>query len=177
MLRSSNRQLLHYLRKGDIEKRATEILFLDIAGSDGNITIKRDDDYSRLCMESTTNSIYALPTAKVCWVVAKDENTLLRVEGNNYKLPLDSEDIVSVDRVMSHIDIFSIYKNKDEVLVLLQQKGQKAISFIVYGIQKKKKRLKKAKKGIEKPKRGNRPKKLKNPNQKMNQPPIFRPLT
>ena len=109
----------------------------------------------------------------MCWVVAKDENTLLRVEGNNYKLPLDSEDIVSVDRVMSHIDIFSIYKNKDEVLVLLQQKGQKAISFIVYGIQKKKKRLKKAKKGIEKPKRGNR----KNPNQKMNQPPIYRPIT
>ena len=57
MLRSSNRQLLHYLQKGDIEKRATEILFLDIAGSDGNITIKRDDDYSRLCMESTINSI------------------------------------------------------------------------------------------------------------------------
>jgi len=175
MLRSSNRQLLHHLQKRDMEKYATQTLYIDISGSDGNITIERDDDYSKLCIESSTNSLYALPSAKVCWLVAKEDDTLLRVEGNNYKLPLDSEDIVSVDRVMSNIDIFSIYKNKDEVLVLLQQKGQKPISFIVYGVEKKKKKKKKVKKSTGKSKKGNNSERPKNPNQKMTQPPIFIP--
>jgi len=144
-LRASNRQLLDHLQKAQREKQATQTLFLDIAGSDGNISIA-GDEFAQLCLEESVNSLYGLPSAKVCWVVSKEDNRLLRSEGNHYTLPLKSDDRVSVDKTMEHIELFRVYKNKTEVLVLLQQKNKKPISFVVYGVAKKvKKKIKKAK--------------------------------
>ncbi len=94
---------------------------MDIASSDGNISIQ-NDEFSRLCMESTLNSLYALPSAKVCWIVSKKSKTLMRSEGNYYALPLESEARVAVDSVMLDLDLFQVYRKKGEVLVLLQQK-------------------------------------------------------
>ena len=59
--------------------------------SDGNITIEKND-FSSLCIENTKNSLYALSVAKVCWLVLKKENTLVRVEGYGYTLPIDTEE-------------------------------------------------------------------------------------
>lgn len=148
MMRDSNAHLLTYLEKSKKITEATKILYLDILSSDGNITIKKDE-YTRLCMEETKNSLYGLSLAKVCWVVLKKNNTLVRVEGNIYKLPTRFEDRVEVIPMIEGLEIFDVYHEKDKVLVLLQQKKQEPITFMVQGITKpivKKKKVKKVKK-------------------------------
>ena len=142
MMRNSNEQLLNALDKSTQITKATKVLFQDIMASDGNFTIKKDE-MSRFCMEETTNSLYELPVAKVCWLVLKEKNTLIRVEGNSYKLPLGSEDRVEADKIMSNIEIFDVYreKGKDKVLVVLQQKDKEPISFLVQGIYKPKPKI------------------------------------
>jgi len=149
MLRSSNSQLFEHLKEGVKEKQIVETLFLDIAGSSGKIDIKRDE-FSRFCIEESVNSLYNLSLAKICWIVSKNNKTLLRTEGNNYKLPIESEQRVAVDKVMDNIEIFQVYYNKESVLVALKQIGKEPISFMVQGIsqpvkKKKKKRVKKKK--------------------------------
>jgi len=142
MMRNSNAQLLHALDKSTQITKATKVLFQDIMASDGNFTIKKDE-MSRFCMAETTNSLYELPVAKVCWLVLKEKNTLVRIEGNSYKLPLGSEDRVETDKIMSNIEIFDVYreKGKDKVLVVVQQKDKEAISFLVQGIYKPKPKI------------------------------------
>ena len=160
MLQSSNRQLFRHLEKADLEKQGTETLFLDIAGSDGNLTIV-GDEFSRLCLESSVNSLYGLPAAKVCWVVSKKGHTLLRSEGNGYTLPLNSDDRVAVDAVIEGVDLFRVYRQKGEVLVMLRQKGKNSISFMVQGVPEiiKEKKKKKPKKSKKPKKRNKNPKK------------------
>jgi len=133
MMRKSNDKLLTALEESKQITKATKVLFLDILSSDGRLVIKKDE-FTQLCMEETKNSLYNLPVAKVCWVVLKHKNTLARVEGNVYKMPLESEDRAEVDTVMTDIDIFDVYQQKDKVLVLIQQKGEEPISFMVQGI-------------------------------------------
>ncbi len=143
MLQDSNLQLFEYLKKEDIQKKSSETLFRDIAGSDGNITLQ-NGEFSRLCLENTINTLYGTPSAKVCWVVGKKENTLLRSEGRNYGLPLNSDDKVAVDATIKEVDLFQVYKAKGEMLIVLRQKGKNPTSFIVYGVPPKmqKKKLK-----------------------------------
>ncbi len=133
MLSASNLQLFEHLEEANQEKKAVETLFLDIASSDGNISIE-NNEFSRLCIESTRNSLYALSLAKVCWLVSKKDKSLMRSEGNYYELPLESEERVAVDSVMVGMEVFDVYRKGGEVLVLLQQKGQKSMSFMVHGV-------------------------------------------
>ena len=152
LLRDSNSHLFSYLEKAKKVTKATDTLYLDLVSSDGNITIKKDE-YSRVCIEHTKNSLYALSVAKVCWAVVKKDKTLVRVEGNNYKLPLGAEEKVEVNPIMKNVEVFDLYYEKDKILVLLQQSMQEPISFMIQGISKpvkKKKKPKKAKKPIEK---------------------------
>lgn len=135
MMQNSNLQLAKYLEKSKKITKATKVLYLDILGSDGNITIQKDE-FSRVCMEETQNSLYALPAAKVCWIVLKKDNTLARIEGNNYQLPVGSEERVEVDSIMNNIEVFDVYHEKDKVLVLLQQQGKEPVSFMLQGITK-----------------------------------------
>ena len=135
MLRDSNAHLLTYLEKSKKITQATDMLYMDIASSDGNLSLKKDE-FTRLCMEETQNTLHGLTAAKVCWVVLKKNNTLARVEGVGYRLPLRSEERVEVDPVMQGVELFDVYWEKDKVLVLLQQKGKEAISFMVQGITK-----------------------------------------
>lgn len=135
MMQNSNQQLAQYVEKSKKITKATKVLYLDILGSDGNITIQKDE-FSRVCMEETQNSLYALPASKVCWIVLKKENTLARIEGNNYKLPVGSEERVEVDSVMNNIEVFDVYHEKDKVLVLIQQQGKEPVSFMLQGITK-----------------------------------------
>jgi prepilin-type N-terminal cleavage/methylation domain-containing protein len=149
LLRDSNTHLLEYLEKSKKVTQATDTLFLDIASSDGNLTIQKDE-FSRFCIEQTQNSLYALSSPRVCWIVLKKERILVRVEGIGYMLPLRSEERVEVDPIMKGIEIFDVYRSKDKekskVLVLLQQKGKEPISFMVQGISKPKPPKKKKKK-------------------------------
>ena len=135
MMRNSNAHLYTYLQKSKKITKATKVLYMDIMSSDGNISIKKDE-FSRLCMQETRNSLYALSVAKVCWVVLKQDNTLVRVEGNNYKLPTGFEDRVEVNPVMKHIELFDVYHQKDKVLVFIKQKGENPITFMVQGVTK-----------------------------------------
>ncbi len=144
MLHNSNQHLLKYLEKSKKITKATKTLYLDIMGSDGNITIQKDE-LSRICMNKTQNSLYALPSAKVCWIVLKKDKTLVRIEGNAYHLPLSLEERVEVDTIMTNIELFDLYHKEDKVLVLIQQEGKEPISFMVQGVSKPKPKKKKKK--------------------------------
>ncbi len=149
MLQNSNENLLKYLKKSKKITKASKVLYSDLMGSDGNITIKKDE-FSRVCIEETKNSLYALPAAKVCWAVLKKNKTLVRIEGNGYDLPVGLEERVEVDLVMTGLEIFDIYHEKDKILVLIKQEGKEPISFMLQGITKpvKKKAVKKPKKKL-----------------------------
>jgi len=135
MMQDSNQQLAQYLEKSKKTTSATKVLYLDMIDSDGNITITKDE-FSRVCIEETRNSLYALPSAKVCWIVLKKEHTLARIEGNAYHLPLRVEERVEIDPVMTGIEVFDVYHEKDKILVLIQQQGKEPISFMLHGITK-----------------------------------------
>jgi len=132
-MKKSNTQLLSYLKQAKTVTQATKVLYLDIASSDGNISIYRDERV-RLCMQETSSSLYGLSLAKVCWLVLKEKDTLVRIEGNNYTLPLRFEDRVEVDPVMRGVEVFDVYHQGDKVLVLLKQKSKEPIRFMVQGI-------------------------------------------
>ena len=135
MLQNSNEHLLKYLKKSKKITKATKTLYIDIISSDGNISIEKDE-FSRVCMEETRNSLYALPSAKVCWVVLKKDKTLVRVEGNAYHLPLRAEERVEVDPIMKEVSLFDVYHEKDKILVLLKQEGKEPITFMIQGVSK-----------------------------------------
>ena len=148
LLRDSNTHLFSYLEKAKKVTQATDTLYLDLVSSDGNITIEKND-FSSVCIENTKNSLYALSVAKVCWLVLKKENTLVRVEGYGYTLPIDTEEKVEVDTIMKNVELFDLYYQKDKILVLLQEKAKEPISFMIQGVtkpQKKKKKKRKKKK-------------------------------
>lgn len=130
----SNKKLHRYLQNTLQRDRVVTVLYNDILQSDGNITIK-GSDYDRVCINSTKNSLYALNEAKVCWIVSKDGNKLVRIEGNNYKLPLESESRVNGDIVMDNIEIFRVENSKKGIIVVVLKKiGVKPYTFAIYGI-------------------------------------------
>lgn len=135
MMQDSNQQLETHLKKSKKITQATKVMYLDMMGSDGNITIQKDE-FSRVCIEETINSLYGLPSAKVCWLVLKKDRSLARVEGNAYDLPLNTEQRVETDLVMSNIALFDVYHEKDNILVLIQQKDKEPITFMLQGITK-----------------------------------------
>ena len=147
LLQNSNEHLLKYLKKSKKITKATKTLYSDIISSDGNISIKKDE-FSRVCMEETRNSLYALPSAKVCWVVLKKDKMLVRVEGNAYLLPLRVDDRVEVDMIMKGVSLFDVYHEKDKVLVVLQQEGKEPITFMLQGVSKPEKKKKPVKKAV-----------------------------
>jgi len=144
LLRNSNMHLFKHLEKANKRNKAIETLYLDILSSDGNISIQKDD-FSRLCIENSRNSLYALSVAKVCWLVLKNDNTLVRVEGYDYTLPLRIEDKVEVNKVMKDLELFDVYYSNNNVLVLLKQAKKEAITFMVQGVTEPKKKKKKPK--------------------------------
>jgi len=144
-MQSSNRHLLQHLEKSQKISKAMKVLFLDIMGSDANLSIQKDE-FSRLCIEESTHSLYALSIAKICWLVHKKDKTLLRIEGNNYHLPTKEEEKVEIDPIMEDIELFDIYHQKDKVLVLIKQHKKEPISFMIQGMEKSKpKKVKKTK--------------------------------
>jgi prepilin-type N-terminal cleavage/methylation domain-containing protein len=169
MQRSSNKHLFEYLTKAIDADKVIMVLYRDIMYSDGNLTIKKGE-FDRFCINSTANSLYGLSRAKVCWLVAKEENQLLRVEGNGYKLPLKYEDKVAVDKTMKPIVLFDITRKKGELLVMLQSANEEPYAFMLQGIEqppKAKKKKKKKKPKATPPTRGAPPASTKERNETM----------
>jgi prepilin-type N-terminal cleavage/methylation domain-containing protein len=123
-----------HLDKSVEHDRAIMVLYNDILHSDGNLTIKKSQR-DTLCIESTTNSLYELGSAKVCWLVLKDKDTLTRVEGNEYRLPLGIEDKVEVNKILEGTRAFEVSRDKDKVFVFAQQLNKEPYSFLLQGIK------------------------------------------
>jgi len=145
LMQDSNKQIFSYVEKQKQESKAIQTLYLDILSSDGNLTIQKNE-FSRICIENSQNTLYGINQAKICWVVLKENNTLVRVEGNSYHLPLDLEEKVEVDTIATNLEIFDIYRYKDELLTIIKEQNKDPISFMVYGVNKPIKKSKKDKK-------------------------------
>jgi len=149
MVRFSNKHLYGYLQTSSTQIKAMNTLYLDILKSDGNLSITNEDDFSRLCVNSTQNSLYNLAFAQVCWVVAKEHNQLLRVEGNGYTLPSSFEEPLEVDGIMRDVSKFQVTRSSDQVLVIIATKKLEPISFLVQGIKRPPAKTKNGKKKID----------------------------
>ena len=139
ILRASNRNLFHYLENTSDSLKGAKVLYMDLIKSDGNISIiNRDRKFDRLIIYNSKNSLYGLYSGKIEWLVYKDKNQLLRVEGNGYELPLKSEQSVAVDRIATNMELFKIYKNrnkkKDKILIILKSSNQATQSFIIQNL-------------------------------------------
>ena len=147
MQMSANKHLMEYLDRAIDGDSAVMTLYKDLLYSDGNLTIIKGD-FDRLCLHNTSHSLHGLSAVESCWIVAKDENRLLRVEGNGYKLPAKIDDMIEVDMVMNHLIMFDITRVRNEVLVVVQRANEKAYTFLIQGVKQptKKKKTKKKKK-------------------------------
>jgi len=149
MVRYSNQHLLSYLQESSTQIRAINTLYLDILKSDGNLTIQTEDEFSRLCVNSTQNSLYNLAFAKVCWVVAKEGNRLLRVEGNGYTLPSSFDEPIEVDSILVNMTKFEVLRSLESVLIVLDTQKSEPVSFLVQGIKQPPKLIQNGKKRID----------------------------
>jgi len=152
MQKRSTKHLYDFLDQALDADRGAMTLYRDIAQSDGNISLT-DGEFDRLCLASTSHSLHGLGQAKVCWIVAKEEHALLRIEGNDFRLPLRHNDGVEIDEVLKPVALFDIQKDRKNVLVALQQANRDPYVFLVQGIEPPP-RIKKKKKGNRKPLRG-----------------------
>ena len=133
ILRRSNKHLYNNLEKSSKSMQGNRILYMDLLQSDDNITINDKNEFHQITMINTGNSLYGQSSAKVTWLVSKNENTLLRVEGSDYELPLHEDSYVEVDPIVNKVELFKIYKNKkkNKLLVLLQFNGRPVQSFMI----------------------------------------------
>jgi len=136
ILRKSNLHLFHYLEKSTNTLKGSTALYMDLMHADYNITINTEDKFHRLTINRTTNSIHGLAQAKVVWLVYKENNTLLRIEGGKYNIPLKSEEKVEIDVIAKHLELFKIYrsKNKNKILAMIKVKGQEPQLFMTQNL-------------------------------------------
>ena len=136
ILRASNRQLFTHLERASDSIKGSQTLYMDLLQSDNNITINSEKEFHNITIEHTQHSLYGLPFAKVVWLVYKEDNQLLRVEGNGYQLPLKSEQQVEIDKIVDNLELFKLYKSKkkDKILVISQIAGQEVQSFMIQNL-------------------------------------------
>ncbi len=136
ILRDSNLHLFKHLERSTNTLKGSKTLYMDLMHADHNISIVTEEKLHRLTIEQTTHSLYGQGAAKVTWLVAKEENTLLRLEGGSYSIPLRNEQKVEIDVVSKNIELFKVYKSKkkDKILAIIQLKGQDPQTFMVQNI-------------------------------------------
>jgi hypothetical protein len=139
ILRNSNLHLFHYLEKSTDTLKGSQTLYMDLMHSDDNITININEKFHRLTINRTTHSIHGLAQVKVVWLVYKEQNTLLRIEGGAYHIPLKSEERVEIDVIANQLELFKIYKSKKKtkVLAMIKTKGQEAQIFMTQNLSEK----------------------------------------
>lgn len=126
LMRVSNLHLFNYLQKSTNTLKGSKTLYLDLMHAEHNISINTEEKFHRLTINNTSHSLYGLGHAKVVWLVYKTDNTLLRVEGGDYNIPLRNEQRVEIDVIAKNLELFKIYKSKkkDKILAMIQIKGQ-----------------------------------------------------
>jgi len=136
ILRNSNLHLFHYLQKATKTLKGSKTLYADLMQAEHNITINTEEKFHRLTIENTAHSLHGLAQAKVVWLVYKEDNTLLRLEGGQYDIPLKNEQRVEVDVIAKHLELFKVYKSKkkDKILAMIQIKGQEPQLFMTQNI-------------------------------------------
>lgn len=147
ILRASNKNLFSYLENTTDNLKGAKTLYMDLIKSDGNISIiSRDKRFDRLIISNSTNSLYGLYSAKIEWLVYKDKNQLLRVEGNSYELPLKVEENIAIDKISNNMELFKIYKNKnkkkDKILVVIKNIGNNTQSFLIQNLTELRSKIK-----------------------------------
>ena len=154
ILRNSNLHLFHHLEKSTNTLKGSKTLYMDLMHADHNITIKTEEKFHRLTINHTTHSIHGLSQAKVVWLVYKEENTLLRIEGGQFNIPLKSEERVEIDVIGKNLELFKIYKSKkkNKILAMIKIKGQEPQLFMTQNFP-----LKPVDSNITAPKNGNTP--------------------
>jgi len=136
LMRVSNLHLFNYLKKSTNTLKGSKTLYMDLMHADHNITINTEEKFHRLTIANTTHSLYGLGHAKVVWLVYKTDNTLLRVEGGKYSIPLRNEERVEIDVIAKNLELFKVYKSKkkDKVLAMIQINGQEPQVFMSQNI-------------------------------------------
>jgi len=136
LMRVSNLQLFNYLQKASTTLKGSTTLYKDLMYADNNITINTEEKFHRLTISNTSHSLYGLAQAKVVWLVYKNDNTLLRLEGGKYHIPLKSEERVEIDVIAKNIKLFKLYrsKKKDKILAMIQSTGQEPQLFMSQNI-------------------------------------------
>ena len=136
LMRASNLQLFNYLQKASTTLKGSTTLYKDLMYADNNITINTEEKFHRLTISNTSHSLYGLAQAKVVWLVYKKDNTLLRLEGGKYQIPLRNEERVEIDVIAKNIELFKLYrsKKKDKILAMIQVEGQEPQLFMSQNI-------------------------------------------
>jgi hypothetical protein len=136
LMRSSNLHLFNYLQRASTTLQGSTTLYKDLMHADHNITINTEEKFHRLTISNTSHSLYGLAQAKVVWLVYKNDNTLLRVEGGQYNIPLKGEERAEIDVIAKNIELFKVYKSKkkDKVLAMIQIAGQDPHLFMAQNI-------------------------------------------
>jgi len=145
ILRASNRNLFNHLNRSSDAIKGANSLYLDLLQADSNITIeKKDKNFYRVIINQTQHSLYGLYVAKVTWLVYKEKNTLLRIEGVNYQLPLRQDDRVEIDKISDNIELFTAYrsKKKDKIILIIKYYGEEAQSFMIQNLSKARPKVK-----------------------------------
>ena len=136
ILRHSNLHLFKHLEKSTHTLKGSKTLYMDLMHSDHNVSIKTEEKFHRLIINHTTHSIHGLAQAKVVWLVYKENNTLLRIEGGKYTIPLKSEERVEIDVIAKNLELFKIYKSKkkNKILAMIKIKGQEPQLFMTQNL-------------------------------------------
>ncbi len=133
ILRNSNKNLFKNLKNTSQSIKGAKTLYLDLIESDGNLTITHIKKFHSIGIERTKHSLYGLYKSKVVWLIYKEDNTLLRIEGNNYDLPLKDRDNVNIDVINRNMELFKVYPNKknNKVFVIMKKINQVPQSFMI----------------------------------------------
>jgi len=126
---TTNQKLIEKTKNNNELDNVFSAMSLDIQGSDGNITIDKNG-FSKLCINSTTNSFFEIDAPKVCWLVLKDKNTLTRIEGASFALPTRASMVETIS-MAQELELFDVYRQESKIVIVVKQKGKKALSFMV----------------------------------------------
>ncbi len=133
--RNSNRLLHKHLLQTSKRIKPAQTLYRDLLECDGTLSLV-EGEYDRLCIERSGHTLYNIANPKICWLVLKEDKSLVRVEGGDFRLPLRAGDSVAIDRVMGPMRLFDISQEGSTLLVALQERGQKPYIFLLQGLFK-----------------------------------------
>ena len=127
VLKKSDKKLEAKREKRELMLKIKQSIYLDILqANDVNISKTNNKNIDLLTLKETKNSLHNLDMPDVIYLVDK-KNRLIRVEGYNIKLPLNTQTLYTVkfDEVLDNIEFFKIYKSKKKDKILIYLKSQK----------------------------------------------------